>query len=107
MRRSQEREREKAGCIDIFRIGRVELFHRQGVAPVTVVLVTLAIQDLDCMQVSLLARRSRLGAASFGRRAELREGAAGGGKILLLPDRVVVRHRLAPVSHYEIWVERL
>src|SRR5438105_3513891 len=49
----------------------------------------------------------RLRRALCPRRSEPLQGGAGGGEVLLIPDRMRVGHRLAPIRHREIGIDLL
>ena len=89
VRRAEKRERVEGAGVEV--VGEVlgQLAHRLGVAVVTVLLRPLAEQDRQRGEVGALAV-----AGAFGRHAE--QGRKRGVAVLALPDRVVVRHRLAP-----------
>jgi hypothetical protein len=104
VRRAEQSQCVETRRVDIVRIFRVQLFHRERIAPVAIVLLALAEQDFAGSEISLLARSLRLRCASFRRGIELRECRARSDRVLLLPDRVVVRHRLAPVCERELGI---
>src|SRR5207237_5439047 len=74
---------------------------------VAFVLRAFAVENFDGLKVRALAIALRLRRALRPRRSEPLQGGAGGREVLLIPDRMRVRHRLAPIRHREIGIDLL
>ena len=107
VRCAEQRQSVKGRDVVVVGILLVHPPHGVAVGEITAVLVALAVQRLDGGEpIAFLV------AAGFRRalRRRWRQPAEGGEccvAVLLLPDRVVVRHRLAPVGHGESGVGAL
>src|SRR4029077_4407374 len=86
---------------------RVELAHAAGVRAVTRRLVAIANQAFHRVEITLLARGRRFALARGARRPEARERGARLVHALVVPERLIVRERLAPVRHREAGIDLL
>src|SRR3989304_9853974 len=85
----------------------VETGHRFLVGDVAGGFVPLAVELLDRFHVETLALRRGLFDPFLSCGAQAAEDAAGGGDVLLRPQRMVVAHRFAPVGESETGVDLL
>src|SRR5262245_30530659 len=77
VRGAEQRERVEGGGVDVVRVARVDGCHGRGVVEVALLLRALAVEDLDGVQVRLLARGGRLRRALGGGGRESRQGGEG------------------------------
>ena len=103
--RPQEGERIERRRIGIRRIGRVDACHRVGIRAMAGRRIAVAEEDLHGREVRLLARVARLCRARSRRRAQRREHRSRRRDVLVAPERLVVRQRLAPVREDEPWID--
>ena len=95
-------------CVVVTWIVLGQAFHRLVVMRVAERLCVAArIQDFHGGKIGLFARRRCLGRAGSGRGTEPAQCRATGIRVELVPDAVVVRHRLAPVGHGEVRIQLL
>ena len=105
--RAEQRQRIQDRYLVIGRLLLVQTFHRRRIGDVARVFVAGSEQHVDGFdEPALLARRRLRRARGSGRRQPL-ERAAGGCDILLRPERMVVAHRLTPVSEREAGISLL
>ena len=107
MREPEQRQgMEQPGFVVAGKASR-QVGHRLEVARIARTLLALAVEHFGGGQPGLLAFGRCAGGASGGVRRQLRERRAPGGDVLLVPDRVRVGHRLAPVGEREAGIARL
>jgi hypothetical protein len=104
---AEQGQRVKKLDFVVLGIGRSQLLHGAHVGPVALFLAAGPVQQLQRGDEALFAGDGSSGAARLGRGAQLAQCRSAGLKVLLVPDRVVPGHRLAPVGHGEIRIERL
>ncbi len=104
---SEKRQRVECGRFVVVRILLPQAAHRIGVGEVARSLVAVTVQDIQRAQVVLFAVGRCLGQPRFGRRSQPTQRRQRRLTVLLLPDGMVVRHRLAPVGEGEVGVDAL
>ncbi len=104
---AQQRHCVEGGGLVVVRILRVQAAHGVGVGEVARPLVAVAVQHLQRPQVVFLALGSCLSEPRLRCRAQPAQRSQRRLTVLLLPDRMVVSHRLAPVGEREVGVELL
>ena len=87
--------------VEIVRVLLVQPPHRLRIRPVALGLRALGVERLDGIQVQLFALRGRFRETPLRRRRQPVESLDGRVAVALHPERVVVRHGLAPVGHGE------
>ncbi len=103
----QNRQPVERGRVEVVRIALVQALHCLRVGAVAVGLLAVRVELLDRGQIHLLALGRRLRQPPGLRGREALERLARGVAVALLPERVVVRHGLAPVRHREPRIRRL
>ena len=101
VRGAEDRQRVERRGVDVIRIARVQRGHRVGVEKIARVLLAFAVQHIERTQVIALPFRPRLRQPFRRRGAEALQHRARRRGVLLEPDRMRVRHGLAPVRHGE------
>ncbi len=104
---SQQRERIKRLCLRIVGVVCREFCHGECIGGVALGLGAIQIEVLHGVEVRLLALRGRLGLAGLTRRGEPCQRRERRFSIALVPDRMVVCHRFAPIGHGEAAIELL
>jgi hypothetical protein len=104
--REQRQRVERRGLV-VARVLARELGHASRVGPIARGFVPIAEQRLDRSEVGLLARRRRLrlprrggGRQTIQRRTRLVDA-------LVVPERLIVAERLAPVRQRKAWIDAL
>ncbi len=104
---AEEGESVEGGSVDVVGIAFVHDAHRIRVLEIALVFRAVAVKNFDRAKVVALALRLRF-CQTIGRRcAEFLQHRASGIGVLLKPDRMRVRHRLAPIGHRERGLDRL
>ena len=104
---AEERETVERGGVEVIRVFLVQAPHRIGVGAVAIRLLALRVELLDGFEIHLLAVGRRPGEPLGLRRREALQRLHRGFTVALHPERVIVRHRLAPVRHGEAGVRLL
>ena len=104
---AQERCRVEYLCLAVGREARHQALHGARVGRVAPGLGTVAVQDLDGIQIRSLPGRGSLGAPGLARRAQTKQARARGVHVLLVPEGMGVRQRLAPIRQGEPGIDAL
>ena len=101
---AHQRESVKRGSIHIGGIFLVNNRHRLRIQIVAIVFCAIAIENFYSVKIIAFALGACFCGARLGSCGETIQRGAGGGLILLIPERMRVRHGFAPIGHREIGV---
>src|SRR5262249_43390341 len=105
--RRKQRERVERRRLVVIRVRARKLAHPIRVRAIARGFCTVAEEPFDGVEISLLAIGWRLRLTVRARRRQPPERRAGLVHVLVVPERLVVAHRLAPVRQGESGVEAL